>query len=143
MNQNLLNEIFRVVPGVVATGMMQSLCTIQQPDGGLDPAGAPDQGFTDVAGLVNILCMDAVPSASRIVATEVKELAEIAAKGLRHVMLNGYYPTIIGGVANGWRAIVSDNDAGSPVNPITYDILGAEPDSQRTQTRLSLQLLNV
>jgi hypothetical protein len=30
-----------------------------------------------------------------------------------------------------------------PTNPITYDIIGAETDSQRTMTRVALKLVNL
>jgi len=134
MNQNFSNEIGLVVPAAIETGLCVSLCTLQAPDGGLGPSGAPSNGFVDIVGLTNIPCMDAVPSDSRIQATEVKDLQEILAKGLRHVFLTGYYPAAIAGTGQGWRAVVDG---------VVYDLLGAEPDSQGTQTRLHLQLSSV
>ena len=134
MNQNFSNEIGQVMVEALDTGLFVSLCTIQQPDGNLGPSGAPSNTFVDIVGLINIPCMDAVPSETRIQATEVKDLAEILSKGLRHVALNGYYPQIIPGVGLGWRAAVDGT---------IYDLLGAEPDSQGTQTRLHLQLVSV
>lgn len=143
MNQNLLNQVYQVMPAVKATGLMRHLCTIQQPDGVFDAAGAPSGVFVDVLGLILIQCMDAVPSTSNIMATEAKELPQIASKGLRHVALDNYYPTVISGWPDGWRAVVSDDIDGVPLNPIVYDIMGVEPDSQRSQTRLMLQLVTV
>lgn len=135
MNQTPIQyAIQRVMPQAVATGLLVSLCTIQSPTGNVGPSGAPDNTFADVAGLVNIQCMDAVMSVDSIQATEVKSLEEIASSGYRHIFLNGYYPEIIANVKNGWHAIVDG---------IVYDLLGAEPDSQSTQTRLSLRLWDV
>jgi hypothetical protein len=134
MNQNFSNEIGLVMVAALDTGLFVSLCTISAPDGNLGPSGAPSNTFVDIPGLIDIPCMDAVPSEARIQATEVKDLAEILATGLRHVALNGYYPQIIPGVALGWRATVDGT---------VYDLIGAEPDSQGTQTRLHLRLSSV
>ena len=122
------------MPQAIATGLFVSLCTIQAPTGNLGVTGAPDGTYADVSGLVNIPCIDAVFSPSSIQATEVKALQDIMASGFRHVLLNGSYDSIIAGTGVGWRAIV-DN--------VTYDLLGAEPDSQTTQTRLHLRLVTV
>jgi len=66
----------------------------------------------------------------RIQATEVRALAEIMDKGLRHCLLNDYYPAI---TADLWAL----------VDGVTYDILGVEHDSQKQMTRLQLQLVTV
>ena len=125
----------------VYSGLYNSLCTIQQPSGNLTTDGAADGTYTNIAGLVDIPCMDAVLSDGSIQATEAKELTEIMSKSYRHVSLNGYYPSLItgagfaggpGGAALGWQAIVDG---------VTYDLLGAEADSQNTQTRLKLKLV--
>lgn len=129
-----------VMPRAATSGLFDSTCTIQQPDGVIGPGGAPSGTYADVAGLVGVLCMDAPPSIARVQATEVKALAEIMAKGMRHVLLNGYFPQIVAGVATGWRAIVTRTASGAAV---VYDILGGEVDSQSTQTRLELQLVGV
>lgn len=141
MNQTpIQNAIARVMPAAIASGLTVSLCTIQKPDGTYNPGGSPSGNYVNVAGLINLQCMDAVESVGSIQATEVSQLAEIQSKGIRHVFLNGYYPTIISaatvvtGVGAGWRAVVDG---------ISYDLLGAEPDSQSTQTRLHLQLVSV
>jgi hypothetical protein len=137
----------KVLPLAFNTGLFTSLCTVQAPDGLIGPGGSPSGTYAAVAGIVAIPCMDAPPSTLRVQATEVKALAEIMAKAFRHVLLNGYFGNLIvaagpigtGGNASGWRAVVT-NSAGVST---TYDILGAEADSQRTQTRLELQLVGV
>lgn len=135
MNQSLIQRgIAGVMPQALATGLFVSLCTIQSPDGTINPDGTPGEGFVDVAGLVNIKCMDAVPSDARIQATEKKTLQEILSAQYRHVLLGGYFPSILAGVGQGWRAVVDGID---------YDLLGAEPDSQGQMIRLQLQLATV
>lgn len=129
-----------IMPRAATSGLFDSTCTIQAPDGVIGPGGAPSGTYTNVAGLVSVLCMDAPPSTARVQATEVKALAEILQKQMRHVLLNGYFPQIVAGVAAGWRAIVTRTADG---RSIIYDILGAEGDSQSTQTRLDLQLAGV
>lgn len=113
-----------------ATGLFVSLCTIQQPDTTLSGPGVPQGTWTNVSGLVNLACMDAPTSVLRILSDEIRNNAEITTSEKRHVLLADYYPTVIAGWAAGWRAIVDG---------ITYDIAGAESDSQGTQTRLELR----
>jgi hypothetical protein len=107
-----------------------SLCTIQEPSGTLGSSGAPSGTYIAVSGLVDIPCKDGVETG--IQATEARAMAEILAKGLRHVALNAYYSAVITGWRDGWQAVVDGT---------VYNILGVETDSLRTQTRLKLQLV--
>lgn len=134
MNQSLQSEISQVMPQAVATGLYRSLATFQAPDGTQGPTGEPTGTYTPVDGLVNIPCMDAPSSMAFIRALEEQSVTDILAKGLRRVALNGYYPAAIAGWRQGWRVIVDGT---------VYDILGAEADSQRTQTRMELQLASL
>lgn len=135
MLQNIVSVLVQqVMPQAVASGLFDSLCTAQAPGGSTTPYGQPDGTFVNVSGLVNIPCMDAVLSTGTIEATEVKELQDIMSKAFRHVVLNGWYPQFIPGAAIGWRVVVDG---------IVYDLLGAEQDSQNSQTRLKLQLVTV
>ena len=127
MNQGIQFEIASVMPTAYALGVFVSACTIQQPTGALDAAGYPTGAWTTVSGLVNIPCMDAPPSQARVQSTEIKSLAETLAVAPRHVLLNGYYPTIV----SQWRALIDG---------VAYDILGSESDSQSGQTRMELRL---
>lgn len=136
MNQGLAYEISAVMPAAILTGLFVSLCTISAPDGNLGPSGAPSNAFVIVPSLVDIPCMDSVPSITRVQATETKELEDIMAKGYRHILLNGYYPEASpdGQIPTSWIATVDG---------VTYDILGVEHDSQNTQTRLELELVTL
>lgn len=134
MYQGLSQEIAMVMPEAIATGRFNSLCTIQQPDGVITPDGGASGVFVNVSGLVNVPAKDAPESS--IQATEIKGLQDILSKGLRHLLLNGYYPeaTPDGQIPTSWRAIVDG---------ITYDILGVEHDSENTQTRMRLQIASL
>lgn len=134
MNQLLTSELNSVMPQAVATGLFVSLCTAQSLDTVQGPTGNPVGTYTNVPNLVNIPCMNAVPSIARIQANEVQGLADIMSKGYRHVLLDGWYPQFIPGVSVGWRVIVDG---------LVYNLLGAEDDSQEEQTRLELQLANL
>ncbi len=135
MNQQLIRKAINgVMPRALATGLFSSLCTIQQPVGTVNPDGTSSEGYTDVAGLVDLRCVDAVPSIMEIRATEKKTLQETLTSQYRHVLLEGYFPSIIAGVENDWRAVVDG---------VVYDMLGAEPDSQKQMIRLQLQLATV
>lgn len=112
-----------------------SLCSINAPDTTL-VNGVRTGTFTPVTGLQNIPCMNAPISAGGIQATEVKALQEIESVSIREVLLNGYYAQLDGlnwGEV-GWQAVVDS---------LTYDILGAERDSQKVITRLKLRLVTL
>ncbi len=130
-------EIAQVMTEAVNTGLFVSLCTIAQPDVNPGYGGAQTGNFTNVPGLVNIPCMDSVPSPGSITATESKTLQEIMSLGVRHVLLNGYYPQVTtpdGQIPTAWRATVDG---------VNYDLIGVEHDSQNTQTRLHLHIVTV
>jgi hypothetical protein len=135
MNQGLAYEIAAVMPAATTTGLFVSSCTIMIPDGVFDAGGSPSGAYAAVAGLSMIPCMDAVPSMARIQATEVKALAEIMSKGLRHVLLNGSYPQILG--------LKQAGSVRCLVDGVYYELYGAEDDSQGTQTRLDMELVTV
>ena len=136
MLQGLQYPLSQVMPQVTATVGWPSLCTIQSPDTAQGPTGNPVGTYSNVAGLVNIPCRDSVPSTARIQATELKELADIMSKGLRHMLLNGYYPqaTPDGQIPSYWRA---------NVDGVIFDIIGVEHDSQNIQTRLEMQVVSI
>jgi hypothetical protein len=136
MNQSIAVDIARVMPEVAASGLLTSLCTITVPPrapGDIDAGGAPDPAapYTNLSGHVDIPCTAAaLSSGDSVQPTEVKTLSEILAKNMLHVLLGGYYPTIIAD----YRAVVDG---------IVYDIVGVENDSQGVQTRLALELATV
>lgn len=120
------------MPQAVQTGLFVSLATIQAPDGLDNPNGTPSNNFNTV--YANIPCMDAPPSIARIQATEVKDIAEIMSKGLRHVLLDRFFADALNWSGLGYRAIIDG---------VVYDLMGAEVDSQDSQTRIDLQLVTV
>lgn len=114
-------------------GMYPSSGTLQQvPAAPQGATGNPSGAWTDVSGVVNIPCRDAPPSTARVQATEMKDVAEIMAKGLRHVELNQCFIDAPFWAGVGSRFIVDG---------ITYEVLGAENDADLTQTRMDLQLV--
>lgn len=132
------SQIFgAVVPAVLASGIVNSLATFQAPSGVLTADGSPDGTYIDVAGYVGIRCMDAATSNSTISAKERKTETEIESDNTEHVWLAGFYPEIAGHTE--WQVIVTD--AGG--NAITYDVLGAENDSQAKTTRVLVQKATV
>ena len=126
--------IQRVMPLVIASGLCKSLCTIQQPSGTLDTMGSPDRVYVNVAGLVNLTCMAAPLNVGTPSVSETKTMSEVLACNNGHVFLPSYHPEIVDGYKAGWRAIIDG---------IAYDILGAENDSQATQTRMKVEISSV
>lgn len=145
MNQAiLLGEIDQVMADALATGLFRSLCTIQAPDGVLGAGGAPSGTYANVAGLVDIVAMDA-PAPEQlgpISGSESKSMGSVLSLSARHVLLDAYYPQL-SPVTNwgdiGWRALMTDRTG----NVTTYDITGADADSQQQMTRLRLQKARV
>lgn len=142
MNQGLQYEIDSVMPAAIVTGLFVSLCTIQVPDGNYGLSGAPSGVFVNSPDptLIGIPCMDTVPSIARVQATELKDLAEITAKSLRHILLAGYFPQLVALKQAGQVRVAITDPGGSPV---VFEMLGAENDSQQTQTRFECQIVTV
>ncbi len=99
----------------------------------LGAAGEPSGDWADVAGLVDIPCMNAPqpPSEIKLGSTEQRSMATVAARAERHVLLNDYFPAL----ELNWR-----NGARGVIDGAQYNICGAESDSQHTQTRVSLDV---
>ena len=128
-----------VMPAALDTGLFVSLVTIQEPTGEQTADGSQAQtggdsgdGWNNVPGLINLTAMDAPEADNRIRAKTDRKPEYIESMQFRHLLLSGYYPQIE--QYDNWRAIV-DGQA--------YDPVGVESDSQRTQTRLLLQLAGV
>jgi hypothetical protein len=122
------------MPAATIAGMFPSLATLQQLTHVQGPTGNYTNVWADVAGVVSIPCKDAPASIARIQATEMKDVAEIMAKGLRHVLLNQCFLD-----APNWAAQTSR----MVVDGFTYEVLGAENDSDTIQTRVDLQLVQL
>jgi hypothetical protein len=137
MNQNQITAALQgIMPQAYAGGWFPSLATLQTlptlPQGPTGNAVATE--WTNVEGVVNIPCKDAPPSLARVQATEVKAVEEIMAKGLRHVLLNQCFTD-----APNWAAMT----ARMIIDGLTYEVLGAENDSNLIQTRVDLQLVQL
>lgn len=127
----VLGAIAEVMPIAVSTGLFDSLCDVQKLQGSINASGQLNNiWITQIAG---ITCMDAPPTDTRVSATEMRELADILSSAPRHVLLSGYYPTIV----TAWRAVITKADG---ITTVFYDIMGAEADSQAQMTRLEVKL---
>ena len=129
MNQQLV-DFSKVMPLVVATGVLASICTIQSPSQTASASGQPNLGvWTNVSGLVNLPCMFAplLPDSARtMIQDEIKNMEYTEEMTVFHVLLNGYYPQVL----QVYRAVIDGNP---------YDILGVESDSQKQMTRLAVR----
>lgn len=136
MLQTIDYAVSQIMPQAQLAGTFVSLATFQSPDltQPRGPTGNLSGLYSDVSGLESIPCMDAPPSLARIQATEVKDVAEIMSKGLRTVLLNKCFTDAPNWSGDGYRVTVDG---------ILYDLLGAENDSQATQTRCNLQLVTI
>lgn len=134
MNQSLAYSLSQVMPTAYRSGLMPSLATLQVQSQTQGSTGNFLDTWNNVDGLINIACQDAPESTARIQATEVKGVADILSKGMRHVLLRQFFPDCMNWSAKGYRCVIDG---------VVYDLLGAEPDSQSTQTRLDLQLATV
>ena len=142
--QGMAYDLAEVMTEFQDSGLAVSYCSIQAPDGLLGTSGAPSGNFVAVSGLQSILCMDAPEGfGSGITATEIHAVQDVESSGFRHVLLAGAYPQLApatnwGDV--GWRAVLTNTVSGQTQ---TYDIWGAEPDSQGTQTRMKLRVVQL
>lgn len=132
-------DLAAVMPEALETGLFVSLCTFRAPTGKLTGAGSPDltsgpngDGYVDVSGYVNIQCMSAPTSNIRISADERKTATETESSNSGHVLLAGYYPLVAQNTQ--WQAVIDG---------VTFDVLGAESDSQMQMTRVKVQIASV
>lgn len=146
MNQTALLDASWLMPAWLGTGLARSLCTIQAHDGVIASTGVASGTYADVAGLVDIQCQDAPENfGSGIAAMEAKAPMQTTSMECRHVLLAGYYPQLAqqtnwGDI--GWRAVITSDPTGTAYST-TYDIKGAESDSQSLMTRLKLAKVTV
>jgi hypothetical protein len=127
MNLSLAGDIAAVMPMVIASGLLRSLCTITVPPDVFDEGGAPDPSaeYEPLAGHSDIACMKAPIDAS-----ETKTLDEILSRNLSRVVLDAYYPDI----ETRMRAVIDG---------IEHDIVGVESDSQHQYTRLTVSKVEI
>jgi hypothetical protein len=126
-----------VIPAVFDAGVVNSLCTFQEPDGLLTGAGQPSGNYIDVTGYIGIPCMDAPTSNLRITAREQKTEAQIESSNSDHIWLAGFYVGIESNTQ--WRVAVTD----AAGNVRIGDVTGAECDSQARTTRVAVQWITV
>lgn len=128
MNQDLIRAgILGVMPQVRATGLLVSLFTARAPSGTMGATGAPSGEYSDVVGLVDIPCTSPPESVGSIRATEMRQVAEIAAAEFHHVLLDDYYPNLDNGWRDGWLCAIDGT---------LFNIKGVESDSQSQMTRV-------
>ena len=139
MYQGIEYDIEAVMEEALDSELFISLATVQQPTGQqtadgsqLMTGGDSGDGWNNVAGLINIPCMDAPEADLRIRAKTDRNIDFIEGFQFRHILLGGYYPQVE--QFDNWRVIV-DGQA--------WDPIGVESDSQKTQTRILLQLAGV
>ena len=131
MTQGFAVALNQVMPLARRTGLFSSLATFYQPVKTQGPTGNYIGTYTAVSGMTNIPCMNAPESTGRLMADERKSEPNVLAESFRHVLLDAYYPFASNAsTALGWQV---------DVDGTRYDLLGAESDSQQTQTRCRLQ----
>lgn len=134
MQQGFSYEIAAVMPMAIATGLFVSLASFTYPDQTQGPTGNLIGSFSPVNGLQDIVCMAMPNSSKKIAADERKAIPDIEAMASWHVLLDAYYPIVIAASGMGWRITVDG---------VLYDLLGADHDSQFTQTRCVCQLVTL
>ena len=145
MNQFLAIEIDQVMPVAYSTGLFVSSASFVAPVQIQGATGNSIGGYTPIEGLQNIPCMNAPErsGAAGSSSLETRAIPHIKAERARHVLLNGYFPTLDTGFEQGagmgWECSITDQNGVTQM----YDFLGAEGDSQHTQTRCKLLLVTV
>lgn len=133
MRQDLDLDIAGVMPAVRETGLLSSLCTITRSPEDFNAAGAPNPStpYVPVAGLVDIPCTaPPLMATDRMQASEIRALRQIKAEDTRHVLLDGYYPTIL------------DSDR-AEIDGVEFEISNIEHDSQRQMTRIAVERVTI
>lgn len=135
MNQSLSYEIARVMPLAYAEGQFVSFASFAAPPTTQGPTGNYVGAYVPVASLQNIPCKDDPYSERVISADQKRSLDLIQSSRVRHILLYQNYSAPLFGADAGWQVTVNDPNGVS----ILYTLLGADQDSQATQTRCHLQ----
>ena|SRR5690242_7499541 len=136
MNQSLQIDVTIVMETVRASGLLTSLCTVKTPPADtedFDAGGAlkPDAVWPELSGVVDVPCTaPPLQTTDNVSALELKSMMEIQAKSVRHVLLDGYYPTI-------------EEHFRAEIDGVDFDITNVESDSQKQMTRLAIQLVTL
>src|SRR5580704_13023191 len=131
--QGFALELEAVVPAVAKAGFFDSLCTVQQRTNTVSALGQPDlSDWVNIPEFTDLACMVSVfrPAMPNMTAT-VREPQQFDTETLIHVLLDGYFPGIL---QQNQLVVTTGTYAGS------YEIMGVEPDSQATQTRLAVRV---
>lgn len=145
MNQFLAIEISQVMPAAYGIGLFVSSASFVAPVQTQGATGNSIGGFTPIAGLQNIPCMNAPerPGPTGNASTETRAIPHIEAERGRELLLKAYFPQLDTGFNQGaglgWEVQVTDQNG----NMNMYDFMGGEGDSQQTQTRCKLILVTV
>ena len=137
MLQTNAYALSNIVPAVILTGLVVSQCSVFGQDGKKGPTGAPSGNYSNKI-LDSVGCVNSVPREGSIEATDQRAVKQIESEGFRHVWLTGpYYPIIFPLLQQGLQAQVTDPDGTT-----TYNLYGAEPDSQGRMCRLRLKVIS-
>ncbi len=145
MRQDAYQQLIdAVMPTVIDSGLLKSLCTIQRPSGSQAADGTQDGLYVPIVGLIGIRCTTP-PSASAkgMPAAEVRGPADTFATKPLHVLLDGFYAK----VEDAWLGTPTQLGGGiatisSPPNfpPKDYTLIAAENDSQIKMVRMEVRL---
>jgi len=138
MNQSLSVDIQAVMPMAIASGLFVSRCSFSQPPETQGPTGNPEGDYTPIPDMQDIQCMDAPLNVGTPIATENRRIEDILSESFRHVLIPSRHTILAKGAERGYRVTVTTSGYTA-----VYDLLGAEVDSQGTQTRLRLQRVKV
>jgi hypothetical protein len=145
VNQFIANEIAQVMPTAYGLGIFVSFASFVAPVQTQGATGNSIGGYTAIAGLQNIPCMNA-PERPGMVgnsSNEKRSVSNIQAERGRELLLNGYFQQLDTGYNQaaglGWQVIVQDPDGIAS----TYQFFGGEGDSQQIQTRCRLMLVTL
>lgn len=133
MNCSVQPDFDAIVTELLASGLLNSLCTITVPPEvyGLSGAPDPDVAYLDLAGHVAIPCTaPPLMTADKVATNEIKLSNETKSETYLHVLLGGYYPAII----QNYRAEIDDTE---------WDIVSVEHDSQHRTTRLAVRQVTI
>jgi hypothetical protein len=132
--QDLSNDMAGVMDLFVDSGLAVSLATFWQPPTTRGATGNISGAYAIVPSMANIACMDAPESVAKIMANEDQSEHRIESGQFRHVLLAAYYSFAAPAETLGWRV---------DIDGTMYDLLAAESDSQRTQTRIRLKAVTL
>lgn len=144
MNQDVLSY---ALPAVMQkyrdSGLASASVTFKQVSGTQLSTGQLDPTLVEVTGLTNIACQLAPLTIGSIAGSTQLATEKALSSAPRHLLLDGYYGDVAVTDPFGNTVYGPQTYMKAVIDGVEYSVIGVDPDSQKTQTRLWVRVVSL